>query len=302
MELSTNWKYISLFIFTGCLTLLSPSIIRGESHQKNDANQRYKIGVCDWMILKRQKIGSFELVRELNGDGVEIDMGGLGNRDAFDNKFREEHFVQLFKEKSKTFNVEISSLAMSAFYGQSLVGRSDYLSLVEDCITSMQRMEVKIAFLPLGIHDDLTKNPEIRPELVRRLKQIGKLAEEAGVVIGIQTSLDAAGEIRLLDDIGSLAIKIYYKFQNALEAGRDICEELKLLGKERICQIHFSDTDGITLPHNDRLDMKRIKTVLDDMDWSGWLIIERSRDKDDVRNVKKNYGTNIKYMKEVFQG
>ena len=30
-------------------------------------------------------------------------------------------------------------------------------------------------------------------------------------------------------------------------------------------------------------------------------MIERSRDKNDVRNVKKNYGTNIKYLKEVFQ-
>ena len=45
--------------------------------------QRYKIAVCDWMILKRQKIGSFQLVHELNGDGVELDMGGLGIRSFF---------------------------------------------------------------------------------------------------------------------------------------------------------------------------------------------------------------------------
>ena len=32
------------------------------------------------MILKRQKIGSFQLVHELNGDGVELDMGSLGKR------------------------------------------------------------------------------------------------------------------------------------------------------------------------------------------------------------------------------
>ena len=31
------------------------------------------------------------------------------------------------------------------------------------------------------------------------------------------------------------------------------------------------------------------------------LVVERSRDKDDVHNVRKNYGTNVRYLKEVFQ-
>lgn len=37
------------------------------------------------------------------------------------------------------------------------------------------------------------------------------------------------------------------------------------------------------------------------MGWRGWLVVERSRDKDDVRNVKKNYGTNIEYLKRYFK-
>ena len=47
--------------------------------------------------------------------------------------------------------------------------------------------------------------------------------------------------------------------------------------------------------------MKKVKKTLDKMGWRRWLVVERSRDKDDVRNVKKNYSTNIKYLKEVFQ-
>ena len=35
------------------------------------------------MMLKRQKIGSFQLMKELGGDGIEMDMGGLGKRDTF---------------------------------------------------------------------------------------------------------------------------------------------------------------------------------------------------------------------------
>lgn len=44
--------------------------------------------------------------------------------------------------------------------------------------------------------------------------------------------------------------------------------------------------------------MNKVKKTLDKMGWSGWLVVERSRDKDGVRNVRKNYGTNIEYLKK----
>ena len=49
------------------------------------------------------------------------------------------------------------------------------------------------------------------------------------------------------------------------------------------------------------LDMKKVKKILDKMHWSGWLVVERSRDASDVHNVKKNYGTNVAYLKQIFQ-
>jgi L-ribulose-5-phosphate 3-epimerase len=37
------------------------------------------------------------------------------------------------------------------------------------------------------------------------------------------------------------------------------------------------------------------------MDWSGWLVIERSRDAKDPRNVKSNFGANTAFLKSIFQ-
>ena len=34
--------------------------------------------------------------------------------------------------------------------------------------------------------------------------------------------------------------------------------------------------------------MNAVKHILDKMGWSGWLVIERSRNKDEVRNVKNH--------------
>lgn len=263
---------------------------------------RYKIAVCDWMILKRQKIGSFKLVHELNGDGVELDMGSLGKRETFDNKLRDPHFQQLFRETAREFQLEVPSIAMSGFYGQSFLERANYEELVRECLNAMKVMDAKVAFLPLGgIKAGWEGEPALRAEVVKRLKKVGDMAAAEGLVIGIEVQLDAKGDVKLLKEIDSLGIKIYFKFQNALENGRDLCKELKILGKKRICQIHCTDTDGVTLRFNERLDMNKVKKTLDKMGWSGWLVVERSRDKDDVHNVRKNYGTNIEYLKEVFQ-
>lgn len=263
---------------------------------------RYKIAVCDWMILKRQKIGSFKLVHEFNGDGVELDMGSLGKRETFDNKLRDPHFQQLFRETAREFQLEVPSIAMSGFYGQSFLERANYEELVRECLNAMKVMDAKVAFLPLGgIKAGWEGEPALRAEVVKRLKKVGDMAAAEGLVIGIETQLDAKGDVKLLKEIDSFGIKIYFKFQNALENGRDLCKELKILGKKRICQIHCTDTDGVTLRFNERLDMNKVKKTLDKMGWSGWLVVERSRDKDDVHNVRKNYGTNIEYLKEVFQ-
>lgn len=276
-------------------------ILPAETFAQRAEGERYKISVCDWMILKRQKIGEFALAREIGCDGIEVDMGGLGKRDTFDNKLRYPHFQKLFREKAQENKVEISSIAMSGFYGQSILARDNYVDLVQDCLNTMKAMDVKTAFLPLG-PCDLAKNPEIRPELVRRMKVIGDMAAREGRIIGIETSLDAQGDVELLKEIGSKGIKIYFKFQNALEAGRDVCTELKILGRDNLCElIHCTDTDGVTLDKNTRLDLKRVKKTLDSMGWSGWLVIERSRDASDVHNVKKNYGTNAAYLKSIFQ-
>ena len=263
--------------------------------------QRYKVAVVDVMILKRQKLGAFQLTKEIGADGVEVDMGSLGARPTFENQLLVDSIRQQFLDKAKELHLEISSLGMSGYYAQSFCGRAEYLQSIRDCLTTMKLMNVKVAFLPLGVQCDLVKNPGVRDSVVRRLQIVGKMAAAAGVVIGIETALDAKGELKLLKDIGSPAIKSYFNFSNALKNGRDVSKELEILGRKNIIQIHCTDDDGVWLENNTRLDMKKVKKTLDKMKWSGWLVIERSRDAKDPRNVKKNFGANTAYVKSIFQ-
>jgi sugar phosphate isomerase/epimerase len=265
------------------------------------SKQRYKVAVIDLMILKRQKLGAFQLTKDIGADGVEVDMGGLGNRPTFDNQLLTDSVRQQFLNKAKELNLEIPSLGMTGYYAQSFCQREQFIQSVQDCITTMKLMNVKVAFLPLGIQCDLVKKPELRDSVISRLKVAGKMAEEAGVVIGIESALDAKGEKKLLQDVGSPAIKSYFNFSNAIKNGRDLNKELKTLGKKYIVQIHCTDDDGVWLQNDPKIDMKAVKKTLDKMHWSGWLVIERSRDAKDPRNVKKNFGANTAYIKSIFQ-
>jgi L-ribulose-5-phosphate 3-epimerase len=264
-------------------------------------NQRYKVAVADIMIIKRQKLGAIQLTKTIGADGVEVDMGGMGPRPTFENTLAVDSVRKLFLDKSKELNIEIPSLGMTGFFAQPFATRETAVAAVGDCITTMKQMGVKVAFLPLGVSDPATK-PEMRAAVIARLKEVGKMAEKEGVVIGIGTALPAKDQVALLKDVGSPAIKSYFNFQDALDNGRDLGKELETLGKKNIVMIHCTDTDGEWLQNDPKIDMKKVKATLDKMGWSGWLVIERSRDVKDVHNVKKNFGANSAYVKSIFQG
>lgn len=265
------------------------------------SEQRYKIGLIDLMLLKRQKLGAVTLTGELGADGLEVDMGGLGNRETFENALADSSLRNQFIEEAKKQNIQFSSVAMTGFYAQNFAERPTVTRMLSDCINTMKQMGIKTAFLPLGVEGDLKKHPERRDKIVERLKMAGKMAEEARVIIGIETSLSAKEEVQLLKEIGSPSIKVYFNFSNPLKEGRDLYKELEILGKDRICMIHCTNKDSVWLINDPQIDMKKMKQTLDKMGWSGWLVIERSRDASDPKNVKRNYGANTAYLKSIFQ-
>ena len=244
-----------------CITLLFGGLLLSEVMM---AQKRYQVGVCDWMVLKRQKLGEFKLARELGCDGLEMDMGGLGRRDSFDNKIRQPEMARLFRHTADSLEIKVGAVAMSGFYGQSFAAKQSWKWLVEDCLNTMQTMQAKVAFLPLGgCGKDWTENTAIRKEIVFRLHEAGEMAAKRGLVIGIDTPLDAKGNKKLLKEIDSPGIKIFYKFQTAVENKLDISKDLRKLGANNICGIHASNTDGVWLRHDKAINMPEIKATLD---------------------------------------
>ena len=266
------------------------------------AQQQYRVAACDWMMLKRQKLGEFQLAHDIGADGVEVDMGPLGKREKFDNKLRDPHFQQLFRRTADSLGIAVPSIAMSGFFAQSLLARDNYKELVSDCLNTMDAMGADIAFLPLGgSGQEWKESGEAHDKMVLRLHEIGEMALQRNKVVAIRTALDARANLLLLKAVNSKGIKIYYNLQDAVDQGLDVYKDLKKLGAKNIAQIHASLTDSVTLDKDPRIDMHKVKCVLDKMKWRGWLVVERSRNAQDVRNVRGNFGTNVAYLKKIFQ-
>jgi sugar phosphate isomerase/epimerase len=260
-------------------------------------SHRYRVAVCDWMLLKRQTLGAFPLARDCGMDGVEVDMGQLGKRPEFANKLRDPAARRQFLDAARDNGLEICSLAMSAFYGQSFADHPGADRFVDEWTGLLKAIGVRVGFLPFGVQGNVRDNPAVRARFVAALRRAAPRAEAAGAVIGIETNLDADGHKRFLDDVGSPAVRVYYNLGDAVESGRDVPGEIRALGKDRICQVHCKEGD--VWLGDGLIDFPRVKEALDAIGWGGWLVVERSRVPG--KSVRENYSANARYLKSVFQ-
>ncbi len=95
------------------------------------------------------------------------------------------------------------------------------------------------------------------------LKEAAAKAEKQGITIGLENYLSAEDNLKILDRVGSPAVKVYYDVGNSTDKGHDIYKEIPLLGK-RICEFHFKD--GNFMLGQGRIDFKKVREALDDIE------------------------------------
>lgn len=67
------------------------------------------------------------------------------------------------------------------------------------------------------------------------------VAERAGVILGFENTISGEDNRYAVDRIGSNAFKVWYDVGNSTFNGFDVPKEIRMLGRERICQFHFKD-------------------------------------------------------------
>lgn len=73
------------------------------------------------------------------------------------------------------------------------------------------------------------------------LRELAPEAEKAGVILGLENTLSAEDNVRIMDRARSPAVLVYYDVGNSTEWHHDVLREIPWLGRERICQFHLKD-------------------------------------------------------------
>ena len=78
--------------------------------------------------------------------------------------------------------------------------------------------------------------------VVKPLQAAAHEAQNAGIVLGFENTLSAKDNMRVLEQVGSPALKVWYDIGNFTNIGHyDVPAEIRALGGERICQFHIKD-------------------------------------------------------------
>ncbi len=252
----------------------------------------FKIGACDWSIGNTQKPEAFAVAKEIGLDGVEVSFSQPGS----ENDLRDESVRAKYQDACQATGLEISSLAMGMLNSIPYASDPRTEQWVADVVEVMPKLGVKRCLLAFFGNGDIKGDRAKQDEVIRRLKKVAPQAEKAGVVLGVESWMNADDHLRILDGVGSPAIQVYYDVCNMTDQGYDICKEIRQLGKDRICQIHIKE-NGFLIGQG-KVDLPPVREAIHDIGYRGWLIIEGATIRG--KTLVECYQHNQKYLRSLF--
>jgi sugar phosphate isomerase/epimerase len=253
------------------------------------ASRWFKIGACDWALGKRNDPAAFQVAKSIGLDGVQVDLCTAGTR-----HLRDPQIQAAYRDAARRSGLEIASLALLELNNVPLKSDPRAALWLGESIDVCKALGVNVvlaAFFVAG-ELDMQRTGEI-DRVVKILKQVAPKAERQGVVIGLEDYLSAEDNLRILDRVGSPAVKVYYDVGNSTDKGRDVAKEIRALAG-RVCEFHAKD--GPYMLGQGRIDFKAVRKAMDDIQYSGWIQIEAATPHGPVAD----YTVDRKYLKGIF--
>lgn len=254
---------------------------------------QFKIGACDWSIGKMADPTAFDVAKQIGLDGVQVSLGTLEN----DMHLRQAEVQQQYKEAAQRSGLEILSLAIGELNNVPYKSDPRTIAWVNDSIDVCQALGCRVVLLAFFGQDDLRDDPKGTDETVRRLKEVAPKAEKADVTLGIESWLSAEDHMRIIDRVGSPAVKVYYDVANSTERGYDIDKEIRWLGEQgQICEFHMKE-NGKLLSQG-RVNFKKVRDAIDAIGYRGPMQIEGAVPSGG--DLIESYVANQKFLRNLF--
>ena len=254
--------------------------------------RRFKIGACDWSLGQMASVRAFAVAKQIGLDGVQVSLG----TEADDMHLRQPEVRRKFQEAAQAAGVEIGSLAIGTLNEIPYKSDPRTEAWVSDSVDVLQALGVKVILLAFFGKGDLVDDPKGVDEVVRRLKKVAPKAEKAGVVFGLESWLSAEETMRIMDRVGSPAVKMYYDVCNSTDRGYDIIKEIRWLGKKNICEFHMKE-NGFLLGKG-KVNLEQVRDAINDIGYEGWMQIEGAVPRGG--KIVESYIANCKYLRGLF--
>ena len=249
----------------------------------------FKIGACEWN-LRRQDPSCFDVAKEIGLDGVQVNMGALEN----DMHLRKPQVQKAYLDAAKRTGLEIGSLAIGEMNRVPLKSDPRAAAWLAESIDVCKALGITISMPAMfGAGDlDMNNTKEI-DHLVQVIKDVAPKAEKEGILIALENYLSAEDNMKIIDRVGSPAVRVYYDVGNSTDKGRDILKEIRTLGK-LICEFHAKDAHHML--GQGRIDFGEVRKAIDDVAFSGWIQIEAAC----PNGLIKDYRAHYKYLRSLF--
>ncbi len=228
----------------------------------------YHLGACDWSIGKRMHAETFEVARQIGLQGLQVSFNTSENERGL----ADPATLKAIQQASQQSGIPVCSLAIGELNRVPYKSEPKTEEWVWQSVEAAKALKAPIILLAFFGKGDLRGDSAGKAMVIERLKKVALYAEKQGITLGIESYLSAREHVEIIEAVGSKAVKVYYDFRNAADAGYDIYEEIPFLGKDMICEIHMKE-NGQKLGEG-TLDWKRIAEAVKKIEYSGWMQIE----------------------------
>jgi L-ribulose-5-phosphate 3-epimerase len=250
---------------------------------------RFKVGVTDWNLKQENKPEAVALAKRLGFDGVQVSLGKGTDRLPLS----DPALQQAYLAESKRVGLPLASVCLEVLHKNVL--KSDPLGRrwVADSIPIARALGVKVVLLPFFGKGALDTQAE-KDYVGDVLRELAPAAEKAGVILGLEDTISARDNVRIMERAKSPAVLTYYDVGNSTKGGFDVVEEIRWLGADRICEVHLKDN-----PHflgQGKIDFPAVVDALADIGFRQWAELETDCP---TGSVEKDMATNLAYIRGV---
>ncbi len=246
-----------------------------------------KIGHRQANMTKEPGPGVFEIARRIPGiTGVELQVQfqktTLWDRDT----------LLTYKRGAADAGLLIPSLAGVWAAGASLVQPGPAEETLRKSIQAAEALNAKVILVAA-----FQKNCPIMDQedsygpVVTMLRKVAEAAADAGVTLGMETSLSPADDKKLIDLVAKPSVKVYYDADNAERFGHkdESVPGYEVLGKSRIAQIHVKNEESL-LEEPGRVNWIAAFKAIRGIGYQGWVVFESTHSGPEkcVEATKKN--------------